>query len=304
MRDLVKPLMRLPAQVDSLGKTVASLPSQMQKTADKITHGVETQLEKTVGKVESAITDVERRARNDALAALRAAERRAAQIEGKIEAVPVTVMRGLRALETSLTNRIQTLESTVTKEISSIERSILGVLSQIIHTVQSLIRFLTDVFETIGSYLTCGVTRISRLPRCWYFYVLEMLGALMYLPVSLLVWLASAQQLEREAWDALETLDAEFHAATMLPGGGGTNPLLFAFAFTPASSPQCPVDPFAPGARVGRPLSKTEAAAAAAEAEAASRSRGGLHLIHFPDWVLDDCYRCSLRAFPDAGKYF
>lgn len=43
-------------------------------------------------------------------------------------------------------------------------------------------------FILLGSYLACGVYFIGQLPKCFFYYVLEWIGQILYLPVRIFIW--------------------------------------------------------------------------------------------------------------------
>lgn len=64
----------------------------------------------------------------------------------------------------------------------------------------------------IGSYLTCGVQFISNIFTCLPYYILEIIGQILYLPIRLLLWLLFFVQIdlypaEKNAWNGLKTIN-------------------------------------------------------------------------------------------------
>lgn len=67
--------------------------------------------------------------------------------------------------------------------------------------------------EFVFSYVNCGVNYIQNLQRCIFFYVIDSLGQIMYLPIRVLLWFMKTflfrdlYPLENMAWELLEKAD-------------------------------------------------------------------------------------------------
>ena len=64
----------------------------------------------------------------------------------------------------------------------------------------------------VGSYLTCGVKFISNIFTCLPYYILEIIGQILYLPIRLLLWLLFLAQVdlypaEKNAWYGLKIIN-------------------------------------------------------------------------------------------------
>jgi hypothetical protein len=104
---------------------------------------------------------------------------------------------------------------------------------------------IDQAFKAIGSNIKCGFEKITNLPDCMAWYLFEIVGKILYLPITIILSLftrAKVKQpamLEKEIWKQLEMLDKIIHRTS------------------------------------------------------------GLHIIHFPDAVVDKCYKCKgLVPFP------
>uniref|UniRef100_A0A6C0D6G6 Uncharacterized protein n=1 Tax=viral metagenome TaxID=1070528 RepID=A0A6C0D6G6_9ZZZZ len=68
-------------------------------------------------------------------------------------------------------------------------------------------------FQAINSYIKCGFTRIKSMPGCMQWYMLEILGKILYTPIRFLVWMISkmgapeVRQMEKDVWNYLEQID-------------------------------------------------------------------------------------------------
>jgi hypothetical protein len=68
-------------------------------------------------------------------------------------------------------------------------------------------------FVWLFTNMMCGITLITRLKFCFFYYSLEVFGKLVYLPIRLTLWFISwfvgnmVYQYEKMIWDKLEELD-------------------------------------------------------------------------------------------------
>lgn len=68
--------------------------------------------------------------------------------------------------------------------------------------------------EFIFSYITCGVQYIQNLHRCLFFYFIDTVGQIMYLPIRILLWFMKTflfrdmYSMETMVWDTLEKVDS------------------------------------------------------------------------------------------------
>jgi hypothetical protein len=102
-----------------------------------------------------------------------------------------------------------------------------------------------QAFKAIGSNIKCGFEKIKNLPDCMAWYLFEVVGKILYLPITIIISLFTRAKvkepamIEKEIWKQLEMLDKIIHRTS------------------------------------------------------------GLHIIHFPDAVVDKCYKCKgLVPFP------
>lgn len=200
-------------------------------------------------------------------------------------------------------NTFQKATKPLKKGVNDLSRQATKGFNSVLGKFEGFIQFFVDIFKAIESYLMCGVQKITRLPQCWYYYALEMLGKLYYLPISLVVWMFSLQKVETMVWDWLEALDRQVYNLTSGRNTGQLSTVVASvFGETAAivlfapDDPNCPVDPFAPDAYYGPQEEEEE--------KAEPGDRTGIHLIHFPDSVLDKCYRCNITKFPKPKDYF
>jgi hypothetical protein len=68
-------------------------------------------------------------------------------------------------------------------------------------------------FQAINSYIKCGFARIKSIPSCMQWYMLEIVGKILYTPIKFLVWMIAkmgapeVQTMEKDIWRYLEEID-------------------------------------------------------------------------------------------------
>lgn len=74
------------------------------------------------------------------------------------------------------------------------------------------------LFKNIGLWavrvIEVIIYRIFRFKDCFLWYILEIIGFVLYVPVEFVVWLLCLQEIEKTVWDTLEEFDCMFADAT------------------------------------------------------------------------------------------
>lgn len=73
---------------------------------------------------------------------------------------------------------------------------------------------VVQIFKALFSYLECGFQMVKNLPQCWYYYALDLVAQLIYLPIRFAVWMFSLTEIEKAIWDYIEEADGMVHEAT------------------------------------------------------------------------------------------
>jgi hypothetical protein len=101
------------------------------------------------------------------------------------------------------------------KGISGMFKSVgKSITKSILNPLTKFFKYVADVFVSIFSYLECGAIKIATLPQCMGWYLLEIIGYILYIPFAFFFWLFSLQSIEKMIWDVLEDIDCFFHAST------------------------------------------------------------------------------------------
>jgi hypothetical protein len=77
---------------------------------------------------------------------------------------------------------------------------------------------LTELsFVWIFTHIMCGVTMATRLNKCFFYYALDCMGQILYLPFRLAFWVISMfmgnqiYDTEKAMWDKIELVDSYFY---------------------------------------------------------------------------------------------
>ena len=80
-----------------------------------------------------------------------------------------------------------------------------------------IIRKLTKPIVAIYNNIMCGVKLLINAPKCMMYYILDMIGYVIYLQFMLFFWMFALQSIEREIFKGLDQIDkvvygfANFH---------------------------------------------------------------------------------------------
>lgn len=102
----------------------------------------------------------------------------------------------------------------MTKSFTKIGKSISSGFMKTIKMITKFFKYVGDVFLSIFSYIECGFTKIIKLPQCMGWYLLEVIGHILYIPFSFFFWLFSLQSVERMIWRIIEDIDCFCYTAT------------------------------------------------------------------------------------------
>jgi len=66
---------------------------------------------------------------------------------------------------------------------------------------------------TIYNNVICAVKLISRAQKCMVYYLLDMIGYILYFPFMIFFWMFALQSIEREIFKGLDTIDSTVYGA-------------------------------------------------------------------------------------------
>jgi predicted PurR-regulated permease PerM len=82
-----------------------------------------------------------------------------------------------------------------------------GITDKILGPIKRGFAKFLQFFKAIGSYIKCSFAKVKNLPGCMPWYMLQVFGKCLYLPVIFFVWLFKLQKIERDFWNAMESMD-------------------------------------------------------------------------------------------------
>mgnify|MGYP001298973977 CR=1 FL=1 len=67
---------------------------------------------------------------------------------------------------------------------------------------------------TIYNYIMCAIKMITNFPKCIFYYLVDCIMNILYLPFSLLFWAFSLQSLEKQFWRTIKQVDSTIKSFT------------------------------------------------------------------------------------------
>lgn len=80
------------------------------------------------------------------------------------------------------------------------------------------------------------IYRITNFKSCFFWYFLEIIGWILYLPIQFFVWLFCLQEFEKDCWNSLDALDCHFYDYTgfyLFKHSDDVNEKCYSKVFTP-----------------------------------------------------------------------
>jgi hypothetical protein len=74
--------------------------------------------------------------------------------------------------------------------------------------------FFGSVFTWCFKNITCGLEMFMNFRQCFFWYLLEIIGQTLYLPIRFLVWILGIQSWEKFTWDKIQAADCAFFDLT------------------------------------------------------------------------------------------
>jgi hypothetical protein len=149
----------------------------------------------------------------DPFSILAAMESTIGAVQGVITAAQGFVMMSAAASAAAAVTSIAALEFNAIIDI------VLGLFGLFVGVVKSLIRLIPDSFDAIYTFITFSITwmlclfkNIKNFQACAIYYVLDIIGNVLYLPVRITLFLlnllgANMYPLEAQIWDFIYLLD-------------------------------------------------------------------------------------------------
>lgn len=115
-----------------------------------------------------------------------------------------------KKIETGSKSAGKTIEDGAKKAAKTMEEKTDGIFKKIGEIFKKLGKFfiwIGDVFKSLFSHIKCGFYRVFKLPKCAGWYLLEIIGHILYIPFGFFFWATGTQNIEKQIWDAMEQID-------------------------------------------------------------------------------------------------
>jgi hypothetical protein len=162
-----------------------TLPDTVNNTVNKVEKDVVTKVDEYVGDAEKFFKTIE----NDIVGVYDTAK---AEVVGEYDKVSGEIV------------------STYDTAVSDVERA----WKAFICLIKGFWAYLGAIWECIFSYIYCGFLMILNLPFCLAWYLLEIVGYILYLPFFLFFYLFNLQKTEKQLWDLIKNFDKIFVSIT------------------------------------------------------------------------------------------
>jgi hypothetical protein len=80
--------------------------------------------------------------------------------------------------------------------------------------LKDIIHFIITSVKYFSELVMCTTRSLQNFPSCFVWYVIQIFGIIMYLPIKFLFWMTGLGKYEDMIWDALYELDKKFYNAT------------------------------------------------------------------------------------------
>jgi len=82
------------------------------------------------------------------------------------------------------------------------------------YTAEDIWYFVYYTLIYVGELIYCSIQILTNFPSCLIYYMIEILGIILYLPVRFIFWLFGMKSIEDAIWNGLYELDKQFYLAT------------------------------------------------------------------------------------------
>jgi hypothetical protein len=105
-----------------------------------------------------------------------------------------------KSIKRSISKPFNTIKKTGQKAANGI--------GDIFKSIQKIGKFLSGVFISIGSFLDCSAFYIGNIfSYCIIYYLLYIIGLILYCPFAFLFWISGTQEMENTIWDIMEMIN-------------------------------------------------------------------------------------------------
>ena len=220
--DVILPNM-LTDQVQDGRSQLNFMATNLKGTVDSLRTNAITIAQATQGKVQAAAISAKSQATamKNAIAAKATAMKNAAKAEA-------TAMKNAAKAEATATKNAASAQATATKNTATLDskaemrhkkssRTTMSTITRvfgIFKKVFLVFAFFGSVFTWCFKNITCGLEMFMNFRQCFFWYLLEIIGQTLYLPIRFLVWILGIQTWEKFTWDKIQAADCAFFDLT------------------------------------------------------------------------------------------
>jgi len=89
-------------------------------------------------------------------------------------------------------------------------KDIFSQIEQFFDSIVMIFRTVIEIFET----MVCSVKFATNFSKCFIYYILDIIGYVLYLPFKLFFWVFQLRSVERALWEGIESVDQLCKAVT------------------------------------------------------------------------------------------
>jgi hypothetical protein len=128
-----------------------------------------------------------------------------------------TARKNAMKAEATARKNTATLESKAEMRHKKSGKSAFNIITRIFGIFQKVFMvfsFFGSVFIWCFANITCGLEMFMNFRQCFFWYLLEIIGQTLYLPIRFLVWILGIQKWEKYTWDKIQAMDCAFYDLT------------------------------------------------------------------------------------------
>jgi len=220
--DVILPNM-LTDQVQDGRSQLNFMATNLKGTVDSLRTNAITIMQSTQGKVQAAAISAKSQATamknaiaSKATAMKNAASAKATAMKNAAKA-EATAMKNAAKAEATATKNTATLDSKAEMRHKKSSRTTMSTITRvfgIFKKVFLVFAFFGSVFTWCFKNITCGLEMFMNFRQCFFWYLLEIIGQTLYLPIRFLVWILGIQTWEKFTWDKIQAADCAFFDLT------------------------------------------------------------------------------------------
>jgi hypothetical protein len=145
----------------------------------------------------------------------------AAELSRRQEAIKAEISRKITAVKENVRDTIARVKASVMRKINYIHALYVENKTTLYYIwltgfaliVLALFGFLKKVFKWAICTVKCLIKRFQNFKNCFFWYLLEIVGQILYLPIRLIVWMGGKtfSRYEKKFWKLLYAIDCKIY---------------------------------------------------------------------------------------------